>query len=910
MTLPFFTTQPPPDLRSPNTIAPTTTVKTISHPRIPVEVPLFCDTILDGRKLNHKLFFIPRPPKCQKYYNPSQAVAIVKAFAKPTMTYSDVRIDMDTGCTRIVEAKASTRFVIDYMIRHKLIPCQKTKLYDMLSKSKNEHLDTKQVWSGTAGRTPLLSNASIHELTDEIYDRSRGGIAVSCEDVKEMIRLKIIQEWNKTRHLRRRKAAIPEMKDRTYYTYMNLLKSQPKFNIFSQVHTKTENRAISEWSLRSTISYALAVTTSHFIPAPRTRYHITKEELPDSSVHLWNLAEQQYNKVNIASSDPQHPNYQSLVPVLPNLLTTTDEMTIFVTPTIIDGKDDWYLVARPDEERVQAKNSESVNSNYHTKQQGDAHCRGLRIVLNNTFTGGGQTAPLFVTVYGLSKEELPGDDMVTVPIMGLNAGSSQNSCDEEGYICFVRGRNEKKDNNEKDNLTIVDQEEQEHQKAIDESFSNFTPVPSKEARVAELYRCLVYHPFIRRMRMAHYGWSGEGEVPDNLRCVTWMDGASGQLKLNTKEDMLEVDELLKIWVCKHSAARTGVEQAADLGPMFRILRQLMKILKNPHESQARIKFQLEDMFDALERDGYENDKDKIVRLPTHKRKALIAGLAKLPTAMGAAFAPTNIIKGFLANGQLDWGINLVPNLDAMLNTWRGNVDNSVLEDKEELVKFFYSDMFLEGMIEESKFEEFGVPCDTNSSGKIVHRNFDIAQENRQRAKILSSKVQRKKRKELIRENREKAYETLLGFYNKENTIFALNRECEKKLVERYKEYSNTATGTKSSTGSLTSSQPADEETEEIVFLFEYMEKIQRIHFEGRDSNKKKQSTKLFPSAPELRAFIQVRNKVTTNGKGGPKYITVPGKKHELIDRALKDKNNEVAEPFFSERPQPPEHLEE
>lgn len=58
---------------------------------------------------------------------------------------------------------------------------------------------------------------------------------------------------------------------------------------------------------------------------------------------------------------------------------------------------------------------------------GDAHCQGVHIVINCTFTAGGLFSLLFVVVHGLGKEEIMSeDDMVTIKVPGLTVGSDQD----------------------------------------------------------------------------------------------------------------------------------------------------------------------------------------------------------------------------------------------------------------------------------------------------------------------------------------------------------------------------------------------------------------------------------------------------------------------------------------------------
>lgn len=208
-----------------------------------------------------------------------------------------------------------------------------------------------------------------------------------------------------------------------------------------------------------------------------------------------------------------------------------------------------------------------------TKDLGDAHCRGLRIVLNTTFTAGGLSVSIFVVIYSLIPKEMPKRDIVLVPIPGYSVGGD---CDiysrKEGYIVFVRGKFDMKKDN--DQTSEIDNNDEELTANIDKLASD---CHSKESRVADCYRTLVYHPFIRDIRMTQYGCDGKGPVPMHLTAVSWMDGAFGKLKRITIEDNLKKEKELKITLDKHLAARTGREQSADLGPNFKLVKEEYKL---------------------------------------------------------------------------------------------------------------------------------------------------------------------------------------------------------------------------------------------------------------------------------------------------------------------------------------------
>ena len=128
--------------------------------------------------------------------------------------------------------------------------------------------------------------------------------------------------------------------EKTLNSCVGMIKAQCIFNLYDNVSNKTESRAVAEWSVRSTLAYATAVACTHFIPnASSTYYHPKKKDLNKDAVELWNLAEVCFNKMIGNNS-----NIESLVPVLPNLVTTTDEVTIFATDGKIHSKEAFSLL--------------------------------------------------------------------------------------------------------------------------------------------------------------------------------------------------------------------------------------------------------------------------------------------------------------------------------------------------------------------------------------------------------------------------------------------------------------------------------------------------------------------------------------------------------------------------------------
>lgn len=108
--------------------------------------------------------------------------------------------------------------------------------------------------------------------------------------------------------------------------FVNTIKAQCIFNVYGTVANKTESRMVAEWSLRSTLAYGMIVASNHFIPnIEPTIYHPKKKDFNPDAIELWDIVENSYNK--LISSTPS--NKVNLYPVLPHLVTTTDEVTIF-----------------------------------------------------------------------------------------------------------------------------------------------------------------------------------------------------------------------------------------------------------------------------------------------------------------------------------------------------------------------------------------------------------------------------------------------------------------------------------------------------------------------------------------------------------------------------------------------------
>ena len=227
----------------------------------------------------------------------------------------------------------------------------------------------------------------------------------------------------------KKKETVP---DTSMTRIVNEVMALKKFNIMGSVSNKTESRAASEYSVRSTVSYMMVVLTTHFINAKPSVFHSKHKEITKHPLFIL------LKSLNRKCLGVQLTNEQlvNLTYALPNLITSTDECSLFISTQKINNKITWYFTARPNTMSLPSVDS-SRRDPFTTDLHGDAHLRGIRISLNNTFTAGGKCAPIFACIAGLSKSEMPGHEIIVYKIPGLVAVSNVNGSMQKGFVVFI-----------------------------------------------------------------------------------------------------------------------------------------------------------------------------------------------------------------------------------------------------------------------------------------------------------------------------------------------------------------------------------------------------------------------------------------------------------------------------------------
>jgi hypothetical protein len=372
---------------------------------------------------------------------------------------------------------------------------------------------------------------------------------------------------------------------------------------------------------------------------------------------------------------------------------------------------DYYLSA------ASSLSEKGVRSQYRPVEH-STYLNGLRIKYTFSFSATGQSAPIFITVGGLTKSELSPEKcpsgVLLMKIPGLAVGAAIDPHNTQiGFLCFCRS-------DEDDDSGI-----------------------SVEQRRQEIYLEHAYFPFIAASRQAHDGIMPGSEIPDSKGAVGWCDGDWPQIKACVTDEMLGTAESHKVCMNKHAAAASLIQQPADLACTFKVVGRLQNTM--------------------TEKDRNCTFADRITGIiKTHP--ALNLGLKKLkatadatscaPKLLQHACASDHIRESFVAGGMTDKGSESCPDYDVILGTCRRAITKEEYDLVEKHFSTLYDHAIKFGHISDELLDQLGFPVDLDMNDNPVHRDAGISQEPYQRAKCLSHKAQQKLRQERVQEAQE------------------------------------------------------------------------------------------------------------------------------------------------------------
>ena len=573
---------------------------------------------------------------------------------------------------------------IKTMIRLKYVPIGKSRLYTMYKQYLLNGLCSNE-WH-IAGRLPIVTVTAINKSVEE-YQRSTGR-SITGKDLGSLL--------TKSRRAEAYMNGIDESQVQpvhycTIRNYRMLTAVNSNKKIASKVQQKTENRFIAENSILSTISYLFTVAAAHLligVPDPKFNTVMKKHKITKGARMLVQL---------VSSANDNAPIYN----VLPGLITSTDDTTVFVFKGETQELEGWYLVD---------KNHDNSKQSYFSNDTGGTDNKnGLRVRLTFTLNGVGMMAAPFITVTGITEKELPRNTcpsgVYILSIPGLcSGGNTDVRNDAVGHVAFVR------------------------------SERGAVSGKTSEQRNFEWYRENVLLPFIKNIRRVLYQHDINTPIPDELSAVAWCDGALTQLASITNESQQIDDAANKISTCKHSAARTAVEQAADCCPIFRSIKKISKSITRedvPHLGLQRI---VENEFRRLENKG-------ILKLASKKLGSLIDFISCYPTILSKA-APHNAATArFIDNGMIDAKSYSYPDIDSLVKTCKTTkFTKEILGTISKKFKSMYDEQVKIGHLSDDFMEGYGFKVDLNYVGDEIRRLSTC--EAWQRAKCLSSKYQR------------------------------------------------------------------------------------------------------------------------------------------------------------------------
>ena len=367
---------------------------------------------------------------------------------------------------------------------------------------------------------------------------------------------------------------------------------------------------------------------------------------------------------------------------------------------------------------------------------------GLRVKVTFTFSAAGMTAPLFITVSGVSEDEMPDEEFLHIQVPGLAVGGTGVTVGNKtmGHVFFMRKG-----------------------KGADEERVKY-------------YQDQVLLPWIEEVRKdIDSNYVTGMKVPTKLKAVSWMDGALDQVASLADNP----EKFAKAWitVCKQNAGRTGAEQPADLAPVFKLFRKY--VAETSHLDRHVTKAFKEKLAKAFKNDP---ELTKLKLKSTH-HAALLDFLAICASAATKACSLTNVIKGWTESGLIDEENNRFPDLTKILATCKRpqGLETSLVDKVTRDFPSLLSEVDNYGRISEQWFDDNQYPRDKNGKGEDALRTDSNTQEHMQRSKVMTHSYQVESRLEKIQAKIAKQRSKLVSDNEAHEAMVASNKRVEEQL---------------------------------------------------------------------------------------------------------------------------------
>ena len=311
-----------------------------------------------------------------------------------------------------------------------------------------------------------------------------------------------------------------QLKPTTLQNYTAELSMTSELSLTQSFIAKTNTGFAAEHSIWGAISNVMLIANTNFIEMDEEDVDVRRElmEGPLETRMLYDLITDSQNGVPV-------------VPIKPELITSTDDSTVFIFCGSANKPDEFCLVTK------KSCLNKGTTSVYNVDESD--HMNGMRVKRTWTLSGGGTCAPLFVTVMGLNERKLPSSGMLVVQVAGLCIGGrGVGAHAQEGYIVFTGSG--------QDQIRF------------------------------EFYQSNALLPLINSLKKeySNFDISDGISIPDKLTAASWCDGDLPQVHAIVGNHNLFAE--MKVFANKQNAARTGVEQPGGLTKVFVIFKQQNK----------------------------------------------------------------------------------------------------------------------------------------------------------------------------------------------------------------------------------------------------------------------------------------------------------------------------------------------
>jgi hypothetical protein len=609
--------------------------------------------------------------------------------------------------------------IIKAIVSSKYVPVGARTIERLMNKDENGEVILDDPWlPPKGGQQKAVPDHVVAETAAKLRDSwSNKGLNLQ-KVVKDMI-------MNYRASLQEKAGLVrePEVPDKATINKYCVALAKHGVAMVDNVTTKTENRSVNESSQRGPVSNVGIVGATQFEVMDEEDHELNKE-LEKASVKTRAL----YELVKRARGGAP------IWAVKPQLLFSTDDTTTYIFDGKAGEKANWVVAS---DTAVMNRGTQAIY-----QQEKVNMMNGLRVKVTFTFSGAGMTAPLFITVSGVSEEEMPDDEFLHVEVPGLAVGGAGVTVGNQtvGHVFFMRKG-----------------------KGADEERVKY-------------YQDKVLLPWIEDVRKdMDSNYVSGMPVGRKLKAVCWMDGALEQVASIADNP----EKFAKAWVtvCKQNAGRTGVEQPADLAPVFKLFKQYIANTSSldKHVTKA--------FRDKLAKAFKTDPNLGRLKLKSTHHNALLDFLAICASAATKACSLANVIKGFTESGLLDEETNRFPVLAKILATCKRpqGLETSVVDKVSNDLPSLLREVDEKGRISEKWFDHHDYPRDQNEKGEDVLRTDSNTQEHMQRSKVMTHEYQVESRLANIRAKIAKKRSKLVTENEEHEALVEMNRKVVEKL---------------------------------------------------------------------------------------------------------------------------------